>query len=616
MKRNEILGEHKKGTKAVKYNKKPKDHAAEFSKAKEKLAPVKPMEGYNPNSAGAEHRRKLDQSHAADLKARAEAPDATERDQQRYQNYLDKKEQMANDYNDRMERESVAQEGHRDYDDNRTGFGDQGKREFKRREMEHELGHETNNYAVAIDGRTWKVFASKNHAQAVARSLQNKGKKATVHETGAEPTAEAMGADMGKITKVDPATKKATLTKPDGTSMEVDSTALKPTPDGKMSMDTPDTDELKTGTAVVSSEGMDSPPPTDSTSPIHGGQDNVDLRRLRELAGQPAALTPPEDDGEYDAIDSVDSFNAFAQKQGAAAGLNPEQTAELQKMVVAEPDGSIDMEATMVNAVKGLADMVVQLLELFTTWLGMLEKAKADPAQWSAFTPEEQKSIDDAINEMKAMLPGLQAEAKKMPGLQAELDQVVAANKASGKTMRIPAKTPAPAAPPVEEGTEAGKDLGNGFTLTTTEFGGKTVPAVFDSQDNAYWIENNTGLRNYGMSSHIQIKNGKAAGKMPARQTAAAMKAAGWEMGQPGQREPSPADTSASEPFVPKDYQTKEPLKKGPDGKWYNSKGEERDNLHGGPVINGAAMFRSMTPRPPTQESAELTAMLRIAGLR
>ena len=46
MKRNEILGEHKKGTKAVKYNKKPKDHAAEFGKAKEKLAPVKPMEGY------------------------------------------------------------------------------------------------------------------------------------------------------------------------------------------------------------------------------------------------------------------------------------------------------------------------------------------------------------------------------------------------------------------------------------------------------------------------------------------------------------------------------------------------------------------------------------------
>ena len=263
MKRNEILGEHKKGTKAVKYNRKPKDHTAEFGKAKEKLAPVKPMEGYNPNSAGAEHRRKLDQSHAADLKARAEGPDATDRDKQRYQNYLDKKEQMANDYNDRMEREGIEQEAlyrqrgsssayDRDKRSSETGF-DRG---HDHRGLEQELAHETNNYAVAIDGRTWKVFASKNHAQAVARSLQNKGKKATVHETGAEPTAEAMGADVGKITKVDPATKKATLTKPDGTSMEVDSTALKPTPDGKMSMDTPD---LKTGTAVVSTEAADVP---------------------------------------------------------------------------------------------------------------------------------------------------------------------------------------------------------------------------------------------------------------------------------------------------------------------------------------------------------------------
>jgi hypothetical protein len=94
--------------------------------------------------------------------------------------------------------ESVAQEGRRSYDDNRTGFGDQDRREFKRREMEHELGHETNNYAVAIDGRTWKVFASKNHAQAVARSLQNKGKNATVHETGAEPTNEAVKKDAAK----------------------------------------------------------------------------------------------------------------------------------------------------------------------------------------------------------------------------------------------------------------------------------------------------------------------------------------------------------------------------------------------------------------------------------
>jgi hypothetical protein len=90
-----------------------------------------------------------------------------------------------------MKISELLNEGHRDYDDNRTGFGDQGRREFKRREMEHELGHETNNYAVAIDGKTWKVFATKSHAEAVARSLQNKGKKASVHETGASISESA-----------------------------------------------------------------------------------------------------------------------------------------------------------------------------------------------------------------------------------------------------------------------------------------------------------------------------------------------------------------------------------------------------------------------------------------
>ena len=260
MKRNEILGEHKKGTKAVKYNKKPKDHAAEFSKAKEKLAPVKPMEGYNPNSAGAEHRRKLDQSHAADLKARAEGPDATERDQQRYQNYLDKKEQMANDYNDRMEREGVEQEAlyrqrgsssayDRDKRSSETGF-DRGNNH--RDDERHDL--DPSDWYIVKDGKMYKTSVYPRDEQEATR----RGYSRTRDEANAKAksTDEAIGADVGKITKVDPATQKATLTKPDGTSMEVDSTALKPTPDGKMSMDTPD---LKTGTAVVSTEATDVP---------------------------------------------------------------------------------------------------------------------------------------------------------------------------------------------------------------------------------------------------------------------------------------------------------------------------------------------------------------------
>jgi hypothetical protein len=312
MKRNEILGEHKKGVRAVKYNAKPKSHieppkttnpvaknataaigggaagahkdakkASQSVRGQKHKAQPEMAEGYNPNSASAEHRRKLDQSHAADLKARAESPDATERDQQRYQNYLDKKEQMANDYNDRMEREGIEQEAlyrqrgsssayDRDKRSSETGFD----RPRDHRDLEHELGHETNNYAVAIDGRTWKVFASKNHAQAVARSLQNKGKKATVHETGAEPTAEATGDALGTISATTP-DGKVSIKTATGDEIKTDQSALMPGANGTVQMK-PDAagDALKPGAKVISTEEDMMAPPVDSTSPIHGGNNS------------------------------------------------------------------------------------------------------------------------------------------------------------------------------------------------------------------------------------------------------------------------------------------------------------------------------------------------------
>ena len=63
--------------------------------------------------------------------------------------------------------------------------------DFKRKELEYELRNEPkNNYQVSIDGRAWKVFADKAHAEAVARKLRAKGKKAEVHITGAGVSEE------------------------------------------------------------------------------------------------------------------------------------------------------------------------------------------------------------------------------------------------------------------------------------------------------------------------------------------------------------------------------------------------------------------------------------------
>ncbi|WP_353479787.1 DUF3008 family protein [Haliscomenobacter sp.] len=63
-------------------------------------------EAYNPNSIGAENRRGLDASHAANLRKKAAAGDA--KAQAALQHLKDKKERMSNDFNARMERESAG----------------------------------------------------------------------------------------------------------------------------------------------------------------------------------------------------------------------------------------------------------------------------------------------------------------------------------------------------------------------------------------------------------------------------------------------------------------------------------------------------------------------------
>jgi len=59
-------------------------------------------EAYNPNSVDAEHRRGLEKSHEDNLKK--QAADGDESAKKRLQALKAKKERMANDYNDRMER--------------------------------------------------------------------------------------------------------------------------------------------------------------------------------------------------------------------------------------------------------------------------------------------------------------------------------------------------------------------------------------------------------------------------------------------------------------------------------------------------------------------------------
>ena len=140
------------------------------------------------------------------------------------------------------------------------------------------------------------------------------------------------------------------------------------------------------------------------------------------------------------------------------------------------------------------------------------------------------------------------------------------------------------------------KDLGNGFTLTTTEFNGKLVPAVFDAEGNRYWVKNDTGDRRYGVAQFITIHNGKAIGSKPGTMTAAALKQAGWQ-------------TTASAPAPAWNQMT-------PDQQAAFRTKQQADDAAAVQGAQNAQNYWANKSRTPATSNESLDKMLRIAGLK
>ena len=108
----------------------------------------------------------------------------------------------------------------RDYDSSVSGMDGSDRHAFKRAELQHELGHETNNIAISINGKLWKVVPGKGYADSreESQNLSNmkrwadtksasSGKTWTVSLTGAnvtesaDPYFESLQSKVEKLTK-------------------------------------------------------------------------------------------------------------------------------------------------------------------------------------------------------------------------------------------------------------------------------------------------------------------------------------------------------------------------------------------------------------------------------
>jgi len=215
MKINHVISEQKKGVRAVKHNKKPHDPAATHAKAKEKLAPIKPME-----SQGVAEAFQNDESNLM----------------YRYDSASGKlKQRMIDNHDER----TAHQHGYRD--------------------------------SVESALRVANIIRSKFDS---SKFIQNIGGKwVPVNPFGsADDVEEAQGDPIGTVQSATPDGKVAIKT--DTGVVTTDKTALLPgaTPQDPLQMK-PDAagDALKPGAKVVSAAEDILPPPADSQSPIHGG---------------------------------------------------------------------------------------------------------------------------------------------------------------------------------------------------------------------------------------------------------------------------------------------------------------------------------------------------------
>lgn len=266
MKRNEIIHEHKKGVRAVKYNTKPQSH----------IEPPKPK---NPVAKNAS---------AAIGGGAAGAHKDAKKASQAVRGQKHKNAEMAEGYRDRRDAYQ------RDYDSSIAGMG-------KRQSLAYQLDGGANDERHDLDEPEpqrrsqpkgmyfYNVPTDKeDKAREVGLFQTKSGKWYSPFENNRasmffgrgrywEPKTEATGDAVGTISSATP-DGKVKIKTATGNEIETDKDALIPGAGGTLQMK-PDAagDALKPGAKVVSTETsviteLD-PPPNDSTSPIHGGRD-------------------------------------------------------------------------------------------------------------------------------------------------------------------------------------------------------------------------------------------------------------------------------------------------------------------------------------------------------
>jgi hypothetical protein len=283
---------------------------------------------------------------------------------------------------------------------------------------------------------------------------------------------EATGDALGTVSTAPDASGKVKIKTPTGTEIETNKDALLPgAKPGTVQMK-PDAagDSLKPGTEVVSAEAIEDTAGEVSIDSAEGfkaqlkkeaGEAGLDPAAAAPAAAAPAAAAPAaaapaqsatDNDGPGYSWDNAAGFKDAI--KGKLGNIDPETAGMVDKLIVTEPDGTVDIDQTFYNMFETLHKVTGSVWSDLVKELIKNGKEAINTPEYAQATPQEQASFLHSIKDLEAALPGMEAEEAKAkaewekakPQLQQNIKDRKLNNKIKGSPAQ-PAAQPAPAAP-------------------------------------------------------------------------------------------------------------------------------------------------------------------------
>ena len=166
---------------------------------------------------------------------------------------------------------------------------------------------------------------------------------------------------------------------------------------------------------------------------------------IGQLTTQPAPTTTVDTDGPGYSFDSAKGFKDVISKE--LGSKDPELNAQIDKLVVAEPDGTVDVDQTFYNMIE-VADnevmpaMLQMVKDMITAFVGLTQSP-----EWAQVSPADKASVMQSIKDMQASLPKIEQEIaaahadfeKNKPMMQQNIK-----DRKMNQQLKGPTPTPAP----------------------------------------------------------------------------------------------------------------------------------------------------------------------------